>query len=78
MLREPETQHARSSKVNNVYADSAINMSAVHTRYGEVEAYVTKDGSVVRELMHPNVHGNSNMSLAEAVVAVGQTTLLHK
>lgn len=50
----------------------------LHTRRGDVEAYVTKDGSVVRELMHPNVHGNANVSVAECRVAVGQTTILHK
>ena len=50
----------------------------VHTRRADVEAFVTKDGSVVRELMHPNVHGNSNTSVAECIVAPGQTTLLHK
>lgn len=50
----------------------------VHTRYKDIESFVTKDGSVIRELMHPNVHGNSNSSVAEAVVPVGQTTLLHK
>ena len=50
----------------------------LHTRYTDIEAFVTKDGSVVRELMHPNVHGNSNLSVAEAVVAVGKSTLLHK
>ncbi|CAI8012591.1 Uncharacterized protein MJ1618 [Geodia barretti] len=49
-----------------------------HTRRADVEAFVTKDGSVVRELMHPNVHGNSNTSVAECIVAPGQTTLLHK
>lgn len=50
----------------------------VHTRYTDTEAFVTKDGSLVRELMHPNVHGNSNVSVAEAKIGVGKTTLLHK
>ena len=50
----------------------------VHTRLADAAAYVTKDGSVVRELMHPHVHGNANTSLAEAVVAAGKTTHLHK
>ena len=43
----------------------------------DVEAYVTKDGSVIRESMHPQVHGNSSQSLAEARVAPGSSTLLH-
>ncbi len=48
------------------------------TRYREVEPYITKDGSIIRELMHPSVHGNSNQSLAEATVPAGGKTLLHK
>lgn len=48
------------------------------SRYTEVPAFVTKDGSVIRELMHPAVHGNANQSLAEAIVAVGQSTQLHR
>ncbi len=48
------------------------------TRYEEIEPYITKDGSIIRELMHPSVHGNSNQSLAEATVPVGGKTLLHK
>jgi mannose-6-phosphate isomerase-like protein (cupin superfamily) len=47
------------------------------TRYEEIEPYVTKDGSVIRELMHPTVHGNSNQSLAEATVPAGGKTFLH-
>jgi mannose-6-phosphate isomerase-like protein (cupin superfamily) len=42
------------------------------------EAYVTKDGSSIRELMHPLVLGNSAQSLAEATVPLGITTLLHR
>ncbi|NNM81847.1 MAG: cupin domain-containing protein [Burkholderiales bacterium] len=45
--------------------------------YPEIEAYVTKDGSVIRELMHPQVQGNRNQSLAEAIVARGAQTALH-
>ena len=29
-----------------------------HSRYDHVQPYVTRDGSVIRELMHPDVHGN--------------------
>ena len=50
----------------------------LHTRYADIEAFVTKDSSVVRELMHPNVHGNTNLSFAEAIVPVGKSSLLHK
>ncbi len=48
------------------------------TTYTEVTAYVTKDGSTIRELMHPAVHGNSRQSLAEAVVEPGALTALHR
>lgn len=47
------------------------------TRYSDVAAFVTKDGSIIRELVHPNVHGNAGQSFAEAIVAPGQTTQLH-
>lgn len=50
----------------------------VHTRYSDIQAYTTKDGSLIRELMHPSMHGNTNQSLAEAIVPEGATTLLHK
>ena len=48
------------------------------TRYEEVEAYRTKDASEIRELMHPDSHGNRAQSLAQACVLPGQSTLLHK
>jgi mannose-6-phosphate isomerase-like protein (cupin superfamily) len=48
------------------------------SRYRDIEPYVTKDGSVIRELMHPAIHGNKNQSLAEATVPAGGKTLLHK
>lgn len=48
------------------------------TRYLDLPTFVTKDGSVIREMMHPNRHGNQNQSLAEASIPVGAKTLLHK
>jgi mannose-6-phosphate isomerase-like protein (cupin superfamily) len=47
------------------------------TKYEEIEPYITKDGSIIRELIHPAVHGNSNQSLAEATVPAGGKTFLH-
>jgi mannose-6-phosphate isomerase-like protein (cupin superfamily) len=44
----------------------------------DVSAYVTKDGSEIRELMHPAVQGNRSQSLAEATVHPGQVTALHR
>jgi len=40
--------------------------------------YETKDGSTIRELMHPGVHGNAAQSLAEASVSPGGITALHR
>lgn len=48
------------------------------SQHAEVEPYRTKDGSEIRELMHPEVHGNRAQSLAEATVAPGGTTALHR
>jgi len=53
-------------------------MMRILTRYEAVPAYLTKDGSTIRELMHPQQHGNSMQSLAEAVVTPGSRTLLHR
>jgi mannose-6-phosphate isomerase-like protein (cupin superfamily) len=47
------------------------------TAYNEIQPYITKDGAIIRELMHPEVHGNSNQSLAEATIAAGTATALH-
>jgi mannose-6-phosphate isomerase-like protein (cupin superfamily) len=46
--------------------------------YRDVAPYVTKDGSEIRELMHPGVHGNAAQSLAEATVRPGASTRLHR
>ena len=49
--------------------------------YAAVEPYLTRDGSQIRELMHPArhaAHGNHAQSFAEAIVAPGAKTQLHK
>lgn len=46
--------------------------------YATVTPYITKDGSEIRELMHPRVHGNRNQSLAEASIQPGCKTELHR
>ena len=53
-------------------------MTAPRTRYPDIASFVTKDGSIIRELMHPAVHGNRNQSLAEAIVPAGAETLPHR
>jgi mannose-6-phosphate isomerase-like protein (cupin superfamily) len=55
-----------------------IQLKIIKTRYKKIKPFVTKDGSLVRELMHPDVHGNATMSFAEAIVPVGGITLLHR
>ena len=47
------------------------------TVYAEITPFVTKDGSEIRELMHPAQHGKSTMSFAEAIVEAGDTTRMH-
>lgn len=48
------------------------------TQYNAILGFITKDGSEIRELMHPAVHGNRAQSLAEAIVAPGMRTHLHQ
>lgn len=48
------------------------------TRYADISAYITRDGSQIRELLHPDHHGARNQSLAEAIVEPGQRTVLHR
>lgn len=50
----------------------------MRTRYRDIAPYPTKDGSEIRELMHPDLHGNVRQSLAEARVAPGAKTALHR
>jgi mannose-6-phosphate isomerase-like protein (cupin superfamily) len=47
------------------------------TAYTEIEPFVTKDGSVIRELMHPSRHASSAMSFAEATIDSNGSTLVH-
>lgn len=47
------------------------------TCYSDIKPYVTKDGSEIRELLHPDAHGARNQSLAEATVLPGHRTHLH-
>jgi mannose-6-phosphate isomerase-like protein (cupin superfamily) len=48
------------------------------TEYKNIASYATKDGSIIRELFHPDPCGNKNQSLAEATVSAGYETLLHR
>ena len=53
-------------------------MTVIRSHLAEIPAYVTKDGSSIRELMHPAVHGNIRQSLAEARVPPGASTRPHR
>lgn len=51
--------------------------------YRDVEPFVTKDSSLIRELMHPEAQycadlGVKKQSLAEAIVPTATRTVLHK
>lgn len=48
------------------------------TSLGDIAPYITRDGSEIRELLHPSVHPVRNQSLAEAVVPPGAKTRLHR
>lgn len=48
------------------------------SEYQKIAPYITKDGSEIRELMHPDHHPVRNQSLAEATVPPGATTQLHR
>ena len=52
-------------------------MPIPQSNYESIAPYITKDGSEIRELMHPAVHGNALQSLAEATVPPGAETALH-
>ena len=46
--------------------------------YADAIPYITKDGSEIRELMHPARHCNRLQSFAEATVPPGARTALHR
>ena len=53
----------------------------LRTALGAVKPFITKDGSEIRELMHPAQHGQLGshaQSLAEATVPPGATTAPHR
>ena len=50
----------------------------IKTAYDEAVPYITKDGTTIRELMHPQVHGNDRQGLAEAILPPGAHSILHR
>ncbi|MEM7304442.1 MAG: cupin domain-containing protein [Pseudomonadota bacterium] len=49
----------------------------MRTRYEDINSFISKDGSRIRELMHPDSHDVKNQSFAEATVPPGTKTELH-
>ncbi len=47
------------------------------SHYAQLKPYITKDGSIIREMMHPHIHGNIGASVAEATIPVGTSTHTH-
>ncbi|UCE89574.1 MAG: cupin domain-containing protein [Pseudomonadota bacterium] len=48
------------------------------THYRDIAPYATRDGSQIRELMHPVRHACRSQSLAEATLMPGEQTRLHR
>lgn len=59
-------------------ARAARYVSPVHlARYADLEPYVTRDGSIVREWAGPGYSPARNQRLAEAMVPPGASTIAH-
>lgn len=65
--RPPEERKSRPAK------DSSNGRGVLDTP----PEYVTLDGSLIRELVRPEREGSANLSLAEAIIAPGQSTHRH-
>ena len=55
-----------------------VDRSPYLNHRSEVASIVAPDGSAIRELLHPTHHAIERMSIAEAEVAPGQSTRLHR
>jgi mannose-6-phosphate isomerase-like protein (cupin superfamily) len=49
----------------------------IHSSLQQCKSYTTKDGSSIRELMHPAQQGNVQQSLAQAIVHPQESTQAH-
>jgi mannose-6-phosphate isomerase-like protein (cupin superfamily) len=67
--------NTKDSKADSI---SLIILNIKKTEYKEIKSYKTKDGAIIRELMHPDIFHDVNQSLAEATIPVGSETLLHR
>lgn len=61
----------------NDFASPAPASLPLKTAYADATAFITKDGSTIRELMHPAHHAARAQSFAEAIVSPGETTERH-
>lgn len=71
MLKSGTEQEPQSNKLMDRERPTLVQP------YRDVTSYTTKDGSIIRELMHPAVQGNHAQSLAHATISTGKRTLLH-
>lgn len=54
-----------------------MSMIKKFSSYNSINEYITKDGSEIRELIHPLIHGNTGASIAEAIIKAGMKTHDH-
>lgn len=51
---------------------------SLKTTLAQATPYITKDGSEIRELVRPELHGNTAQSLAEATIFPQKGTMAHR
>jgi mannose-6-phosphate isomerase-like protein (cupin superfamily) len=69
---------ATTADLQDAGSGAASPTVTFRTKYSEITPYVTKDGSIIRELMHPDINPSLRQSVAEATVPIGGETLLHR
>ena len=72
------SSHVKPSSRTPINQQAILTTMSLRTRINDITPYITRDGSEIKELMHPAVQGNKTQSLAEAIVQQGQQTQLHR
>ena len=72
------SSHVKPSSKIPINKQATWTLMALRTHITDIHPYISRDGSEIRELMHPSVQGNQTQSLAEAIVKQGQRTHLHR
>jgi mannose-6-phosphate isomerase-like protein (cupin superfamily) len=73
-LYAPISPHSEPKPRHPTFSTLALPMK---TAYADITPFITKDGSLIRELMHPTKHAVREQSFAEAEVMPGATTQRH-